>query len=210
MPPLHLVASRPFRPDAELEAPLSRILLVAAAALITWLLWRAWLGANERHPAVRNVLLVLMLLSLVLLAGALLGRLHWLAALPAAVLPMLRRLWLVVGALGRYGGLWTRLLGGLGLGGAGRTESGRSGTERDADRGARPPGRTLDRDEALRILGLQGRPNRAEINAAYRRLMQRVHPDHGGSEHLAQQLNLARDLLLTDAGESRHDSDENT
>jgi curved DNA-binding protein CbpA len=38
--------------------------------------------------------------------------------------------------------------------------------------------------------------DRAEIHAAYRRLMQRAHPDRGGSAGLAAQLNAARDRLL--------------
>jgi curved DNA-binding protein CbpA len=38
--------------------------------------------------------------------------------------------------------------------------------------------------------------SRAEIETAYRRLMQMAHPDRGGSAGLAAQLNAARDRLL--------------
>jgi len=50
--------------------------------------------------------------------------------------------------------------------------------------------------EAYQILGLSSGATPAEIQAAYRRLIQRLHPDHGGSAYLATQLNRARDLLL--------------
>jgi hypothetical protein len=51
---------------------------------------------------------------------------------------------------------------------------------------------------ALEILGLQQGASREEIIAAHRRLMQRMHPDRGGSDYLAQRINAARDFLLGD------------
>ncbi|MCB1823542.1 MAG: DnaJ domain-containing protein [Candidatus Competibacteraceae bacterium] len=54
----------------------------------------------------------------------------------------------------------------------------------------------MDRAEAYRILGLQPGAGRDEIQAAYRRLIQRVHPDQGGSSDLAARINQARDVLL--------------
>jgi hypothetical protein len=55
---------------------------------------------------------------------------------------------------------------------------------------------TMNSAEAYQILGLSPGATPAEIQAAYRRLIQRLHPDHGGSAYLATQLNRARDLLL--------------
>ncbi|MCB1920425.1 MAG: DnaJ domain-containing protein [Candidatus Competibacteraceae bacterium] len=50
--------------------------------------------------------------------------------------------------------------------------------------------------EAYQILGLSPGASRVDIQTAYRRLIQRLHPDHGGTAYLAVQLNRARDLLL--------------
>lgn len=50
--------------------------------------------------------------------------------------------------------------------------------------------------EARAILGVSANASRAEIQAAYSRLMQRAHPDKGGTSGLAAQLNAARDRLL--------------
>lgn len=50
--------------------------------------------------------------------------------------------------------------------------------------------------EARDMLGLDDGATPAEIRLAHRRLMQRAHPDKGGSAGLAAQLNAARDRLL--------------
>jgi uncharacterized membrane protein len=50
--------------------------------------------------------------------------------------------------------------------------------------------------EARSTLGVGADATTEEIQAAYRRLMERVHPDKGGAAGLAAQLNAARDRLL--------------
>ncbi len=54
----------------------------------------------------------------------------------------------------------------------------------------------MDRAHAASILGVAETAGRAEIEAAYRRLMLRVHPDQGGAAGLAAQLNAARDVMV--------------
>jgi hypothetical protein len=50
--------------------------------------------------------------------------------------------------------------------------------------------------EARSILGVGPDATREEIQAAYSRLMRMAHPDKGGTDGLAAQLNAARDRLL--------------
>lgn len=54
----------------------------------------------------------------------------------------------------------------------------------------------MTRSEALEILGLKEYPTVDDINASYRKLMQKNHPDQGGSEYFAVKLNQAKDFLL--------------
>ena len=58
-----------------------------------------------------------------------------------------------------------------------------------------PGSSELSRAEALAILGLEEGASDAEIDEAHRRLMQKMHPDRGGSDYLAARINQAKDLL---------------
>ncbi|MDO6413856.1 molecular chaperone DnaJ [Sphingomonas sp. BIUV-7] len=60
--------------------------------------------------------------------------------------------------------------------------------------GAAESGMSTDRARALLDVGRGA--SAEEIRAAHRRLIQRVHPDVGGSAHLATEINQARDALL--------------
>lgn len=54
----------------------------------------------------------------------------------------------------------------------------------------------MTEEQAREVLGVTGPLTREKIMKGYKAMMTRVHPDHGGSTYLAQQINEAKDVLL--------------
>jgi hypothetical protein len=50
--------------------------------------------------------------------------------------------------------------------------------------------------EALQVLGIEDDPDEESITIAYRKLMQKLHPDRGGNQYFAAKANQAREVLL--------------
>jgi hypothetical protein len=91
-----------------------------------------------------------------------------------------------LGIRGGWGAAIVLIVVGLGLVAA---------TRRDALAGPRRSS-GMSVAEACALLGVAPDASKVEIKAAYVRLMQRAHPDAGGTTGLAAQLNAARDVLL--------------
>ena len=124
---------------------------------------RAWLQAG------------LITLALVMLFLAITGRMHWLGALIAGLLPFVKSAfpWLL------------RLLPFL-------------KTRRQQQQNSPKPSGNPSKQEAYEILGLKEGASKEEILAAHKRLMQKAHPDRGGSDWLASRINSAKETLLKD------------
>jgi hypothetical protein len=125
-----------------------------------------------------GILLGLIIVILLAATGRLQVALAFLIALAAWA-------WRVFNAVTMIRGMF-----GLGAGGFGGARKSNDGT------GTRSQTFTMAEEEALRVLGLSPGATPEEIKAAHRRLMAQFHPDHGGSNYLAEKINAARDVLL--------------
>ncbi len=158
-----------------------------AAVLLAALAW-LWLRRQyQTRGRAHWVFLVLFALSVATVLLAALGKLHWVGAVLASAATVLfsagRVLvrWLLprIGWLPFLQRYWQQ------QGDPGRPAGGARGEK-------------MDRREALAVLGLDDAASRDDIIQAHRRLMQKNHPDRGGSAHLASRINAAKDLLLGD------------
>ena len=147
--------------------------LVAAMLLLKW-----YVGADLRNIKRLLVWIGIGLLALAVVFLALTGRMGAaLAALTGLAVWASRILNLI--HMGRQFGRFGQKAGG----GPREDQSAQSSS-------------AMTEEEALRILGLARGASEEEIKAAHRRLIEQIHPDHGGSDYLAAKVNIAKDFLL--------------
>jgi len=143
------------------------------------------IGYLRRQPPVTQRKLItryaLYFLAAVLIGLALTGRLHWLGAVIATLLPFMQRLLQIALKAWPLLRFWKKK----------RTENTAKKESVETHTGQ------LSREQACSILGLSGNPTASEVTDAHRKLMQKLHPDRGGSDYLAAQINQAKDILLS-------------
>ncbi|MGR9051406.1 MAG: DnaJ domain-containing protein [Gammaproteobacteria bacterium] len=111
------------------------------------------------------------------------GRLSWLITLIALLLALAARL---LPVLSHFAPLLQKLWVSFNRGG--RHTAGQDGRHQSDAK--------MSVDEAYAVLGLKKEATRQEIIDAHRRLIQKMHPDRGGTDYFAAKINLAKEMLL--------------
>ncbi len=156
-----------------------RLLLLLLFVLVAYFGWK-WFAreySEKGRPFLVKALLISIAVLLVLLAAA--GRVHWVGAALASLLAAARM-------------LLPLALRGLPLFMKWRQAQAeeKSGQKTSLDAGE------MDEETALATLGLEKPTSREQIVAAHKRIIQSIHPDKGGSDLLAAQVNAAKTFLL--------------
>ncbi len=154
------------------------ILIIAIALFGRWV----WKQPNKVRLRWLGYIAITLLIAL-----AVTGKLHWLVAAGSAILGFLPILFKKLMAL-RWIILSSQRF---------RNAYQQSRQHKQQDyTGKNFADTTMTREEALEILGLNTNPTREEIVSAHKRLIQKLHPDRGGSPALAKKINTAKEALL--------------
>jgi len=162
---------------------LIRIYLILLLVIIAFFGLRGFLKASPSVLAKYARVLLLCLMGAALLYLTATGRLNWLFALLGVGIAFMFRL---MPALLHYAPqlhrLWQEFSG-----------SRQNTSQQQSDAGGKGK---MSAEEAYEVLGLKPGASDQDIIAAHRKLMQKIHPDHGGSDYLAAKINLAKKILL--------------
>lgn len=170
-----------------------KLALALVIIAILWSLLRGYsrLSEEQRKETLKRWALPALVALFVVLAVT--GHLNWLFAAVASVFALGKQL---LPSLIRYLPMLAQMKKGTSSGEQARQQSSNEGNN-TAQRNGK-----MDVAQAHETLGTQPGASKDEIIQAHRKLVQRVHPDRGGSAYLTQQINLARDVLLDDLEET--------
>lgn len=160
-----------------------RLYALIVLIVIGYGLVRKLLASENSLRALYNKTTFFVIAGLMLLLLGFTGHLAWLLAMVGVLIAFLvRNLPLILRFAPQLQKIWYRFKG---------------ATQQQGSAKYSPPlSGKMTVMEAYKILGLTPPVAKQDIVLAHKKLMQKMHPDRGGSDYLASQINLAKDLLL--------------
>ncbi|MFV8783680.1 molecular chaperone DnaJ [Microbulbifer sp. SA54] len=170
---------------------MGRLILLVAVGIFAWLALQKFKATPppQRRKLILQWTLIALALAAVVLAIS--GRLHWVGAAIAVVLPLANRAWRL---FGRHLP-WIAPL--IAKRAQAKQQKQQTEQQERGEQGRQPPRQPpLTVEEARQILSVSANASREDIIGAHRRLIQKFHPDRGGNDYLASRINAAKELLL--------------
>lgn len=165
---------------------MARLIILIAVIAIALILWHKITRATGKEK--KTLVLWSIIGGAIGILGllAVTGHLNIITAAIAGVVALLPKLV----QYARYLPFLSRLL---------QQKGGGQGGQQQAHHRSQPPAgkKTMSTEEAMEILALHPGYSREDVIKSHRRMMQKMHPDRGGSDYLAAQINTAKDTLLS-------------
>ncbi|UOA10578.1 DnaJ domain-containing protein [Methylobacter sp. S3L5C] len=160
-----------------------RIYLILLLVIIAFFSLRAFQKSSPSLLAKYARVSLLCIIGLTLLYLTATGRLNWLfALLGLAVAYLFRLMPTLLHYAPQLQRLWQEFYG-----------SKQHASQQQSDASVKGK---MSVEEAYEVLGLKPGASEQDIILAHRKLMQKIHPDRGGSDYLAAKINLAKKILL--------------
>ncbi|MGK0375362.1 MAG: flagellar biosynthesis component FlhA [Arenicella sp.] len=154
----------------------SLIVIVAVGVIIYGV--KRWQSLPESERASFAKKAVIYAAAAVVLGLVASGRAHWLMGVLAGLLALAGRL----AQFSQYMPMFKKMMGD-------EPEPSQAGSLASSKQG-------MTKQAAADILGIDVLAQPDDVRMAHKRLIQKMHPDRGGSDALAKQINLAKDVLL--------------
>ena len=161
--------------------PMSRFVIIIAVAAIAYLLW--FKIKKSKGEEKKKLIIWSIAGSAIAVLGflAITGRLNFITAAITGVVAMLPKM----AQLLRYLPIINKV----------RQQASNSNHRQNNHQA--PSQTAMNQKQAYEVLGIEPNASKEEIIRAHKRMMQKVHPDRGGSDYLAAQINQAKDTLLS-------------